>query len=217
MHSDVFVRSLQLLLVIASALLIAGAAKAEDAPSPPVKRQHVIIPDVPQNREPVKSTVYVIDATGTTTSAWEDIIALLHASISDLVSPQRFNIVLTNTRHPEPLGRELLPATAANKMKSDDYLAKQTPGGGTDPLPDLKKAFSLKPESIFLLLDPTCFPDQKALVELVGKDENKKVRLDIIAFEGHDAELEKFLKSIATKSGGFYKYMSERELSAQKK
>jgi hypothetical protein len=95
-----------------------------------------------------------------------------------------------------------------------EYVDTMAPRGGTDPLPAITKAFELQPEMIFLLIDPSDFPDKQAVISLVAKQNAKaKIKLNIIAFEGHDVENEKFLKELATQSGGIYKYISSKELA----
>ena len=52
-----------------------------------------------------------------------------------------------------------------------------------------------------------------AVIALVNKQNGKaKIKLNIIAFEGHDVENEKFLKELAAQSGGQYKYIASKDL-----
>ena len=88
--------------------------------------------------------------------------------------------------------------------------------GGTEPLPALEKAFAMQPDMIYLLIDPSDFPDKPKILEMVNKQNAKaKIKLNIIAFEGKDPENEKFLKDLAAQSGGVYKYVNQQDLMNQ--
>jgi hypothetical protein len=90
------------------------------------------------------------------------------------------------------------------------------PRGGTNPLPALEAAFKLGPELIYFLIDPSDFPDKKAVLDLVNaKALGGKIKMNIIAFEGKDAENEKFLQDLAKSTGGVYRYVSEKDLMNQ--
>ena len=206
------------LLTAAMLVCMVGRVNAGDGPTskPANGADDPLAPaqDVAKHRKLAKSTVYVIDATGSMLSDWQELTSQLNRVIGSLDAAQSFNVVLSNDHDPEPLATALIHATPENKKKAGDYFATTTPHGGPDPLPALQKAFALKPEAIFFFTDPTCFPDKKAMLELVNKAENKDVRIDIIAFEGHDADNEEFLQSVAKQSGGFYKYVSATNLTS---
>jgi hypothetical protein len=161
-----------------------------------------------------KKIVYVLDATGSMMSSFDALRVQLRTAISNLRPPQSFDIVFINDKSPPPLSPALLFTTPENKRKAMEYVDTMAPRGGTDPLPAITKAFELQPEMIFLLIDPSDFPDKQAVISLVAKQNAKaKIKLNIIAFEGHDVENEKFLKELATQSGGIYKYISSKELA----
>ena len=212
-------RCSHLVLSLASLVLIAAPATAEDSPPRQVERKPVVVRDVPPDQEPAKKIVYVIDATGSMMALWDAISAQLQAAIAHLEPSQSFGVVLINEHNPEPLAKELLAATPENKRKADEYIRSMAPRGGIDPVPALTKAFALKPEVIFLMIDPSQLPNKKAILTLAGKDENKKIRIDVIVVEGHsdDKENEKFLKDLAMQSGGVYKFVSASDLSPDKK
>ena len=163
-----------------------------------------------------KKIVYVLDASGSMMPDFDALRDQLRNSIHDLRPPQSFDIIFINEHNPPPMARSLLFATPESKSRAKEYVDSMQPRGGTDPLPAMTKAFALEPDLIYFFIDPTCFPDKKALVELVAEQNRKSpIKLNIIAFEGHDPENALFLKKLATESGGTYKFMSEKDLAGQ--
>lgn len=163
-----------------------------------------------------KKIVYVLDATGSMSSAFDSLKVQLRAAVSGLRPPQSFNIIFINDKNPPPLAPALLFTTPENKRKADDYVDTFAARGGTEPLPALEKAFAMQPDMIFLLIDPSDFPDKPKILEMVNKQNAKaKIKLNIIAFEGKDPENEKFLKDLAAQSGGVYKYVNQQDLMSQ--
>ena len=160
--------------------------------------------------------VYVLDATGSMSSAFDSLKVQLRATISGLRPPQSFNIIFINDKNPPPLAPALLFTTPENKRKADDYVDTFAARGGTEPLPALEKAFAMQPDLIYLLIDPSDFPDKPKILEMMNKQNAKaKIKLNIIAFEGKDPENEKFLKDLAAQSGGVYKYVNQQDLMNQ--
>ena len=83
-------------------------------------------------------------------------------------------------------------------------------------MPALEKAFAQQPDLIHFLIDPSDFPDKQAVLELVtAKAGNGKVKLNIIAFEGHEPGTEAFMKNLAERTGGKYRYVSAQELAGE--
>ena len=160
--------------------------------------------------------VYVLDATGSMSSAFDSLKVQLRAAVSGLRPPQSFNIIFINDKNPPPLSPSLLFTTPENKRKADDYVDTFAARGGTEPLPALEKAFAMQPDLIYLLIDPSDFPDKPKILEMMNKQNAKaKIKLNIIAFEGKDPENEKFLKDLAAQSGGVYKYVNQQDLMNQ--
>ena len=167
-------------------------------------------------RDHAKKIVWVLDATGSMSSAFDSLKVQLRAAVSGLQPPQSFNIIFINDKNPPPLAPALLFTTPENKRKADDYVDTFAARGGTEPLPALEKAFAMQPDMIYLLIDPSDFPDKPKILEMVNKQNAKaKIKLNIIAFEGKDAENEKFLKDLAAQSGGVYKYVNQQDLMNQ--
>lgn len=163
-----------------------------------------------------RKIVYVLDATGSMMSSFDALRVQLRTAVQNLRPPQSFDIVFINEHNPPPLAPALLFTTPENKRKAQEYVDTMAPRGGTNPLPAITKAFELQPEMIFLLIDPSDFPDKQAVIDLVAKQNTKsKIKLNILAFEGKDAENEKFLKDLATQSGGVYRFITEKDLAGE--
>jgi hypothetical protein len=163
-----------------------------------------------------KKIVFVLDATGSMMSAFDALRVQLRTAVQNLRPPQSFDIVFINEHNPPPLSPTLLFVTPENKRKAQEYVDVMAPRGGTNPLPALEAAFKLGPELIYFLIDPSDFPDKKAVLDLVNaKAMGGKVKMNIIAFEGKDAENEKFLSDLAKSTGGVYRYVSEKDLMNQ--
>jgi hypothetical protein len=163
-----------------------------------------------------KKIVFVLDATGSMMSAFDALRVQLRTAVTNLRMPQSFDIVFINEHNPPPLGPQLLLVTPENKRKAQEYVDTMAPRGGTNPLPALETAFKLQPELIYFLIDPSDFPDKKAVLDLVNaKAAGGKIKMNIIAFEGKDPENEKFLSDLAKSTGGVYRYVSEKDLMNQ--
>ena len=158
--------------------------------------------------------VYVLDATGSMLPSFDNLRNEVRKSISNLKLPQSFDIVFINENKPPPLAPALLICTPENKRKAAEYVDTMAPRGGTDPLPALEKAFALQPQLIYFLIDPSDFPDQKAVLELVSKQDAKgKIKMNIISFEGDDnPKNQAFLAQLAKQTGGVFKTLTAKEL-----
>ena len=161
-----------------------------------------------------RKIVFVLDATGSMQSAFDNLRIQLRTAVQNLRAPQSFDIVFINEHNPPPLAPSLLFVTPENKRKAQEYVDTMAPRGGTNPLPALEAAFKLQPELIYFLVDPSDFPDRKAVSDLVkAKAGGGKIKLNIIAFEGHDAENEKFLADLAKETGGVFKFVTKEQLA----
>ena len=159
--------------------------------------------------------VYVLDATGSMMSSFDDLRRQLKMAVGGLRPPQSFNIIFINDKNPPPLAPELLFASPENKRKAEEYVETMAPRGATEPLPALEKAYGMKPELINLLMDPTDIPNRKLMLDLITKHSTGgKIKLNIIAFEGTaDPDVTKFLKELATSSGGQYVFKTAKDLA----
>jgi hypothetical protein len=157
--------------------------------------------------------VYVLDATGSMMSEFDDLRSVLRQSVAALKPPQAFNVVFIQEEAPPPPAPDLLFVTPENKKLVEDYVDKFTPRGPTDPLPALKTAFAMHPQLVYFLIDPSDFPDKNAVIDLVHRESaGGKVKMNIIAFEGHDAANEQFLSKLSKETGGQFKFITGADL-----
>ena len=158
--------------------------------------------------------VFVLDATGSMMSEFDNLRTELRHTVDALKPPQEFNVVFIQEDAPPPPAPNLLFVTPENKKLVEDYVDKFTPRGPTDPLPALKTAFAMHPQLVYFLVDPSDFPDKKAVIDLVRKQAVAgKIKMNVSPFSGDDVEGEKFLKQLADETGGnYHKVRSGAEL-----
>ena len=157
--------------------------------------------------------VFVLDATGSMLSEFDNLRVQLRKSIDDLRPPQSFNVVFIKENSPPPPAPELLFTTPENKRLVLDYVEKFSATGPTDPIPALTRAFAMKPELIYLLCDPSDFPDRKAVLDLIHKaNPDGKIKINCIGFEVHDAASSKYLDEISKQTGGMHKDVTSKDL-----
>jgi hypothetical protein len=162
-----------------------------------------------------RKIIFVLDATGSMMASFDALRVQIRTTIVSMRPPQSFNLIFIN-EHVPVLSPALLFATPESKRRAIDFVDAVAPRGPTDPLPALEKAFAQKPDLIYFLIDPSDFPDKKAVLDLVAaKAAGRRIKMNIIAFEGHDPENEAFLKSLAEKTGGEYRFVTGQELEAR--
>lgn len=158
--------------------------------------------------------VFVLDATGSMSSSFDALKVKFHSQITALEPTGRFDVLVMNEKNSPPLFADLVVATPDNKRKAIDFADMLAARGGTAALPFLKKAFDLKPDRIYLLIDPTDFDrkDKTAMLSLVRNSTGKKIPLEILAFEETPESLE-FCASLAKQSSGSYHYFNGRDIT----
>jgi hypothetical protein len=160
--------------------------------------------------------VFIVDGSGSLINEFGRLRAELRKAIKELQPEQSFSVIFCNDHNPRPVSPNLLAATFFNKQKMFDWMDHFTPSGGTDPLPAWETAVAMQPQLIFFLADPSCFPDSKKIEALLKNAQVKrKMRINMIALDGHDHVNETWFKKIATGSGGVYKYLSAIEVAEE--
>ena len=156
----------------------------------------------------------MFDYTGESLSEFDILRGELHKAIDNLVPSENFNVLFLRENAPVPPGGgKLLSATPENKRLVLDYIEKLAPSGPTDPMPALTRAFAMKPNLIFLLCDPSDFPDRKATIDLIHKNNpDNKIVINCIGFEVHDDASRKYLDDIARETGGIHKEVTGKDL-----
>jgi hypothetical protein len=147
--------------------------------------------------------IYVIDRSGSMADSFDFLRTELKRSIGDLSHSQKFHVILFNDAFIEMPPGKLVPAIAANKRRCFDFLDQVHPGGMTDPIPAMRRAFRKKPDLIFFLTDGEFSP--ALLVEL--RKWNKKERVRIFTLAYIYASGSNLLKKIASEHGGTYTFV----------
>lgn len=102
-----------------------------------------------------RSLVYVIDASGSMMTWLPMVLEALEQSLDRLSPSQRFAVIFFQRDRAIPVPPErLVKATSTNINRVMDWAdqgANLIPGGGSNPLPAMEKAFLLEPDVIFLL------------------------------------------------------------------
>jgi hypothetical protein len=133
---------------------------------------------------------------------------LLH-SIEQFKSDQRFYIIFYNEGAYPIDADEPLLATQDNLAKATNWIQQVEPTGGTNPLPALLFALTLRPDAIYLLSDGQFDP---AVLQIMRTRNRQNLRtrmrqipIHTIAF--FDRIAEGLMRTIARNSGGEYRYV----------
>ena len=153
--------------------------------------------------KPAKSTVYVIDVSGSmqTADRLPRVLSALERAV-DLLNPeQKFTVILfDDSAHTDPIGKGLLLAKKTNKQAIYDWLERAPGGGGTNPLPAMIMAIQQKPEKIVLLSDGEFDPTSSFIITQANQSNAVPSRIDCV---GLMEEVET-LKEIARLNKGIY-------------
>ena len=157
-------------------------------------------------RETGLSFVYVIDCSGSMAKhrGLDRAGRELLSSLEQLPPDARFGVVFYNL-DTTLLSDILLPATAANTERVRARLLNLRASGGTDHAKALEAAFSLHPEVVYFLTDGRQLTPEQAdrLLDLAGA-----TRVQVVEFgDGPDPGTTDPLKTIATGTGGAYRYL----------
>ncbi len=163
-------------------------------------------------RENAGSFAYVIDCSGSMATRGSLDVAKreLINSVDRLPPDARFGVIFYNlhaTVLTDPQGRRsLMAATAGNKGRVSQQLARIVPDGGTDHMTALRAALALRPEVIFFLTDADLMTssDAQAVIADAGK-----TRIQCVEF-GRGIELggtSNPLRTLAHSTGGVYRYI----------
>ncbi len=80
---------------------------------------------------------------------------------------QEFQVFFYNhTHHPMPPANQLIQGNPQNKNGAIGWIRNQTTAGGTNPLPSIKAALALNPDTIWLLSDGQ-FPNAASIINTI--------------------------------------------------
>ncbi len=176
--------------------------------------------------------VYVVDRSGSMHKTFgivrEDMISSIVRLIADEPGEpaddcidQWFHVILFADGEPiEHDAKRLVPATADNKASACTFLQDVHPGGQTDPVPALERAFTVlgraadpSQGTVMFLLTDGDFPDNQEVLDIIAKlNRNESVMINTILFGRRTAEAERVMDQIATQNGGRYKFVSLDEI-----
>jgi hypothetical protein len=155
--------------------------------------------------------VYVVDASDSMNDNGKFVRARyeLLRSIEQLGREQKFFVIFYN-EGAYPMDSDApLVASKENIAKATQWINAVEPTGGTNPLPALVFALSLRPDAIYFLsdgqFDPYVIQEMRTRNRQNFKLEIKQVPIHTIAF--FDRMAEGLMRTIARNSGGEYKFV----------
>ncbi len=164
--------------------------------------------------------VYVMDRSGSMLDTLDEVKKQILRSICLLKPKQTFHVIFFATGTPkENRPRRLVHATIPNKREARKFMKDITAGGSTDPVPALKRAFTVlkntpgkrKGKLIYLLTDGE-FPDnEKVLNAIRTLNAKHEVHINTILHHHHSPDVMKVLRQIAKENGGEFKFVEANE------
>jgi von Willebrand factor type A domain len=151
--------------------------------------------------------VYVVDCSGSMSERGKfqrAIYELLH-SIEQLASDQRFYVVFYSDAAYPMDADEPVPANEDEFARTRRWVSHIAPDGGTNPLPALLYALSLRPDAIYFLSDGKFDPVTTQEVRMKNRPRSKRIPIHAIAFM--ERATEGLMRTIARNSGGEYRFV----------
>lgn len=173
--------------------------------------------------------VYVLDMSGSMEQGqrgssggnrFDRASAELVRSVNQLTDSQAFSVILFSSKtrlmfDHQGLFPEMLPATAENKDRLREWIARIQPGGGTDPREALRLGLELSPSALFLLSDGDFKPEQNpgnlltsklTIPEVVDRSNHVRAPIHTIAYE--DTANRVAMQALAAQTGGQYRFVA---------
>ena len=156
-----------------------------------------------------RTFVYVIDCS----SSMIEMNKFQHAkqelmrSIKELKPNQKYLIVLFSDGAYPMDDLEPIKASKQNITKTMQWLYSLEPEGGTNPLPALLYALSLKPSGIFFLTDGR-LPDGPLVIQAIQKENRpgrNQIPIHVVSF--YTTQTEGMMKFLAKSTGGKYTFV----------
>ncbi len=160
-----------------------------------------------------RRVVYVVDRSGSMIEHFDFVKEELKRSIKLLRRSQWFHVVFYDDGEPlEKPPSELVSASTPNKEAVFTFIDKEVGvGGGTDPIPALRRAFAVEPDMIYFLSDGD-IPNRDELLSVLDRELNphRSVRIFTVAFvDRMGAEL---LERVAREHRGGFRYVAESDI-----
>ncbi len=152
-----------------------------------------------------RKIVYLLDYSGSMDRILAAVEGHLAETIDSLDASKQFHVMYFSSGEPlEMPGKALRPATPARKKLARQFLQSIRAGSGTDPTDALVRAFSLKPDVIYLLSDGQ-FSDDIFDFVLQGNP-NQRVTVNTICFGNRGGQV--LMKAIAEANSGRFRLIS---------
>jgi von Willebrand factor type A domain len=151
--------------------------------------------------------VYVVDCSGSMSERgkFERAMYELLQSIEQLASDQRYFVIFySDGAYPMDADEPVL-ATEDEFARTRRWVSHVEPQGGTNPLPALLFALSLRPDAIYFLSDGKF--DPATLRELRSQNRPRSQRIPIHAIAFMERATEGLMRTIARNSGGEYRFV----------
>ncbi len=172
---------------------------------------------------------FVIDASGSIVGEFPFVIRELQRSVNQLSSRQYFTVIFyqgNDVKEVPPMGIDAKRATITMKEAVNRWLSPDQNnielGGSSNPVRALRRAFSYEPQLIFLLSDAITGQgqyeiDQRKLLDEIDRINRAGTKINTLQFLQEDplvkAGLKSTMEQIATRSGGVYTFVSEKDLN----
>jgi hypothetical protein len=158
-----------------------------------------------------QSFVYVVDCSGSMSNdgKFERAVYELLQSIEQLNSDQRYYVIFYNDdAHPMDADQPV-PAIEDEFVRTRKWIDFMRPNGGTEPLPALLLALSLRPDAIYFLSDGRFDRSAIRKLKLRNRPNNRlklrQVPIHTIALVDHATE--GLMRTIARNSGGKFRFV----------
>ena len=151
--------------------------------------------------------VFILDKSGSMDGHnWPALRAEIKKVLVALSNKQVFAIFLYDDKsvfYPE---NGMLAADSTTIAKTMVWFNPFKPGGNTNPVPSLRRAFtSLNPDTIVLMSDGVFNKSEQVLAVIAELNAEKRVRIDTVSFPGGDENVRSMMQKIAAENKGTWK------------
>jgi hypothetical protein len=156
-----------------------------------------------------QSFVYVVDCSGSMQEREKFDRAryeLMH-SLEQLGSDQRYFVIFFSDGAYPMDSDELVPATEEQRARTADWIRHLQPDGGTNPLPALLVALTLRPDAIYFLSDGKFDPATVTQMRIRNRKHRLRRQIPIHTIAFVDRSTEGLMRAIARNSGGKYRFV----------
>ena len=151
--------------------------------------------------------VFILDKSGSMDGDnWPALRAEIEKVLVALSNKQVFALFLYDNKsffYPE---NGMLAADSTTIKETMDWFNPFKPGGFTNPVPSLRRAFtSLNPDTIVLMSDGVFDKSEQVLAVIAELNAEKRVRIDTVSFPGGDENVRSMMQKIAAENNGTWK------------